>query len=153
MGETIARAIHVVAVVLWVGGVAFVTMIVLPILRDRRDPGERMRLFRAIEQRFARVARGATLLAGLSGLYMLYSLDLWGRFLSPRFWWMHAMVVVWALFTAMLFVVEPLGRGRHHDRVADTDLARLERLHWVALALSLVTICGAVAGSHGQLFF
>lgn len=153
MGEAIARAIHVVAVVLWVGGVAFVTMILLPILRGRREGGESMTLFRAVEQRFARVARGTTLLAGLSGLYMLYRLDLWERFLSPRFWWMHAMVLVWALFTTMLFVVEPLGLGRHPDRAAEADLARLERLHWVALTLSLITIFGAVAGSHGLLFY
>ena len=149
MDEAIARDVHVAAVVVWIGGVAFVTMVVLPILRGRCE-ADSMKLFGAVEQRFARLARGTTLLAGLSGLYMLYRLDLWDRFLSPRFWWMHAMVLVWALFTTMLFVVEPLGERRH---AAETDLARLERLHWVALALSLVTIFGAVAGSHGLLFF
>jgi hypothetical protein len=29
----------------------------------------------------------------------------------------------------------------------------LNRAHWVLLALSLVTICGAVAGSHGWSVF
>lgn len=153
MDEAVARAIHVVAVVIWIGGVAFVTMIVLPILRARREPGESMTVFRAVEERFARLARGAVLLAGLSGLYLLYRLDLWDRFLSPRFWWMHAMVIIWLLFAAMLFVVEPLGLDRRADVAAEADFARLARLHWVLLALSLVTIFGAVAGSHGVLFF
>src|SRR6185437_10059312 len=98
MDEAVARAIHVVAVVIWIGGVAFVTMIVLPILRARREPGGSMTVFRAVEKRFARLARGAVLFAGLSGLYLLNRLDLWNRFLSPRFWWMHAMVIMWLLF-------------------------------------------------------
>ena len=29
----------------------------------------------------------------------------------------------------------------------------LHRMHWVLLALSLLTVAGAVAGSHGFLFF
>ncbi|HKW54808.1 MAG TPA: hypothetical protein VJO12_14040 [Stellaceae bacterium] len=153
MDEAVARAIHVVAVVIWIGGVGFVTMIVLPILRARREPGESMTVFRAVEERFARLARGAVLLAGLSGLYLLYRLDLWDRFQSPRFWWMHAMVIIWLLFAAMLFVVEPLGLDRRAEVAAEADFARLARLHWVLLAASLVTVFGAVAGSHGVLFF
>lgn len=154
MDEAIARAIHVIAVVFWIGGVAFVTTIVLPILR-RRAPAARMVRFRAIEQRFAHQARVATLLVGLSGLYMLYRLDLWDRFLSASFWWMHAMVIVWALFTAMLFVAEPLGLHRKNTDKADhkAGFARLEWLHRALLALSLVTIFGAVAGSHGLFIF
>jgi hypothetical protein len=46
-------------------------------------------------------------LTGLTGLYMLIRLDLWDRFLAASFWWMHAMVMVWLLFTLMLFVLEP----------------------------------------------
>ncbi len=153
MDEAIARAIHVIAVLLWVGGVAFVTTIVLPVLRRSREPAERLALFRAIEQRFAPQARVTTLLAGLSGLYMLFRLDLWDRFLSPSFWWMHAMVIVWLLFAAMLFVAEPLGLHRRHTGEPATHLARIERLHRVLLALSLITLFGAVAGSHGLLFF
>jgi uncharacterized membrane protein len=153
MDEALARAIHVVSVLLWIGGVAFVTTIVLPVLRRGAEPAERLALFRAIEQRFAIEARVATLLAGLSGLYLLYRLDLWDRFLSPRFWWMHAMVIVWLLFAAMLFVAEPLGLHRRNAGAPETHLARIERLHWVVLTLSLVTLFGAVAGSHGLLFF
>jgi hypothetical protein len=32
-------------------------------------------------------------------------------------------------------------------------MALVQRLHWVMLTLSLITIAGAVAGSHGMLFF
>ncbi|HKW54806.1 MAG TPA: hypothetical protein VJO12_14030 [Stellaceae bacterium] len=87
----IRRGCFGVAVVIWIGGVGFVTMIVLPILRARREPGESMTVFPAVEERRAEVA-------------------------------------------------------------AEANFARLARLHWVLLAASLVTVFGAVAGSHGVFF-
>ncbi|HEX7970449.1 MAG TPA: hypothetical protein VF502_19655, partial [Stellaceae bacterium] len=85
---TLVRAVHVLAVILWIGGVAFVTTVVLPAVRRTREPGERLAFFDAIERRFAAQARVTTVLVGLSGLYMLARLDLWDRFLSAGFWWM-----------------------------------------------------------------
>ena len=61
-----------------------------------------------VERRFARQARLTTLIAGASGFYMVQRLDLLDRFSSIKYWWMHAMLFVWLLFTLMLFVVEPL---------------------------------------------
>jgi uncharacterized membrane protein len=104
---TIARTVHVVAVVLWIGGVGFVTTVLLPAVKRMNSPAERVAFFDNIERRFAWQARVTTLLAGLSGLYMLIRLDAWDRFLSARMWWMHAMVMVWLFFTLMLFVAEP----------------------------------------------
>jgi uncharacterized membrane protein len=105
---TLARAFHVLAVVLWIGGVAFVTTVLLPATRNLHAPAERVVFFETVERRFGRQARVTTVLAGLSGFYMVVRLDLWDRFLSVEYWWMHAMVAVWLLFTLMLFVVEPL---------------------------------------------
>ena len=67
-----------------------------------------MEFFDQIEQRFAWQARISTAIAGLTGFYMLYRFDLWDFFRYTAYWWMHAMVAVWLLFTLMLFVVEPL---------------------------------------------
>src|SRR3974377_975224 len=104
----IARALHVLAVVLWIGGVGFVTTVLLPAVRRLKTPVERVAFFDAIERRFTWQARATTLLAGVTGLYMTARLDLWSRFYSAAYWWMHAMVAVWLLFTIMLFVAEPL---------------------------------------------
>src|SRR5665213_279543 len=104
----IARALHVFAVVLWIGGVGFVTTVLLPAIRRLRAPDERLALFDAIERRFAWQARIMTLITGLTGLDMMFRLDLWDRFLTVSYWWMDAMVLVWLLFTLMLFVAEPL---------------------------------------------
>jgi uncharacterized membrane protein len=153
----IARAFHVLAVVLWIGGVGFVTTVLLPAVRRLVAPDDRMALFDAIERRFAWQARITTALTGLTGLDMLIRLHLWDRFLSARFWWMHAMVIVWLLFTAMLFVAEPLILNRRLLARArdepEATFAFIERLHWILLVLSLITVLGAVAGSHGFLLF
>jgi hypothetical protein len=85
----IARALHVLAVVIWIGGVAMVTMILLPAVR-RGDTGpNQLQVFEAIERRFAWHARSAVVIVGLTGFYMTDKLDLWGRFRSGEFWWMQ----------------------------------------------------------------
>ncbi|MGH7092513.1 MAG: hypothetical protein ACREFB_03125 [Stellaceae bacterium] len=153
----LARVLHVLAIVIWIGGVAMVTTIVLPAIRRGDLGADRLAAFRAIERRFAWQARTAIVIVGASGFYMVARADLWDRFRSAEFWWMHAMVGVWALFTVGLFVIEPFVLSRRIHKWAttwpDRTFAWLHRAHWVLLALSLITICGAVAGSQGWSLF
>jgi uncharacterized membrane protein len=146
---TIARALHVLCVVLWIGGVAMVTLVLVPGVSGESDAFSR---FESIERRFASQSKITVLLAGLSGFYMVWRLDLWARFAEPRFWWMHAMVAVWLIFTVVLFVLEPLLHNRFRSsasRDPHGTMLLIQRFHWVLLTLSLITIAGAVAGSHG----
>lgn len=153
----LARVLHLLGVLLWIGGVAMVTTVILPAVRRFKAPAERIAFFERIEHRFAWQARFTTLLTGLTGFYLLYRLDAWPLFALPRFWWFHAMVLVWVIFTLMLFVLEPLvlrrlflaQASRHPDRVFRV----IQVMHWVLLALSLITFAGAVAGSHGWFWF
>jgi uncharacterized membrane protein len=152
----IARAIHVAAVVVWIGGVAMATTVVLPLVRRRGQPlSERFAMFESVERRFIWQARIATILVVLSGFYMVGYYDLWDRFSSAEFWWMDAMVAVWLIFTLLLFVGEPLivHRWVHRQAAAGNEnvLAILHWMHWVLLVLSIVTVLAAVAGSHGML--
>jgi uncharacterized membrane protein len=146
----IARALHILCVVLWIGGVAMVTLVLIPGVMGEPDAFKR---FESIERRFATQSRITVLLAGLSGLYLVWRLDLWARFAELRFWWMHAMIAVWLIFAAALYVLEPFflherlrSRASHDPR---GTLLRIQRLHWILLTLSLLTVAGAVAGSHG----
>jgi uncharacterized membrane protein len=104
----VARAIHVLSVVHWIGGVAMVTAVILPAVARLAEPGRRLALFDAIEKRFSMQAKVSVPLAGISGFYMTERLGAWDRFADPAFWWMHAMVLVWTLFMVALFVAEPL---------------------------------------------
>lgn len=154
---TIARALHVVSVVLWIGGVAFVTTVLLPSVRRLKALNKRMMFFDKIERRFAWQARISTAIVGLTGFHMLYRFDQWDRFRYGTYWWMHAMIAVWLLFTLMLFIAEPVFLHRWllaRSQVKPEATFRLvEWLHRVLLLLSLITVLGAVAGSHGLLLF
>jgi uncharacterized membrane protein len=151
----LARALHVVFVTHWIGGVAFITLVALPLARARGDPDEGWALFEAIEKRFSAQVRWSIPLAGLTGLWMAWRLDLWAEFAEPSFWWLDAMALVWALFMALVFVVEPIARPRlaaEAAREPGAVLRRIWRAHFVLLAAAIVTILGAVAGAHGGLF-
>ena len=147
----IARALHVLAVLMWIGGVAFVTLVLMPSIRLSTPPRERLQVFHRIEGRFAPQAAFWVLLAGASGFWMTHRAGLWERFAELQFWWMHAMVAVWLAFATMLFVAEPLFLHRRMEAslTPEQDFARMEQVHRVLLLASLLTVLGAAAGSHG----
>jgi len=151
----LARALHVIGVVLWIGGVAMVTTVLLPATRKLKSAAEQVAFFEKIEQGFARQARFTTLLTGLSGFYMATALHAWSRYGMPQFGWMHAMTAVWVIFTLMLFVLEPLVLHKWFLQKASQNpintFRLIQRLHWVLLTVSLIAIFGAVSGVHGWL--
>ena len=153
---TLARTIHVIAVILWIGGVAMVTTVIIPAIKKIKSKEEQIKTFEQIEGRFALQAKITTLLTGLTGFYMLYLLDGWDRYFDFKFWWIHAMTLVWVLFTLVLYVLEPLVLHKLFKQYAEKNPAKtfafIHRVHWILLILSLITTAGAVAGSHGWFF-
>ncbi len=151
---TIARAVHVLAVIHWMGGVAFVTAVVLPAVVVV-PATRRLALFESVEQRFARQVRVSVPLAGISGFYMAERLDAWDRFLEPAGWWLAAMAALWLVFMAILFVVEPfVVRDWFHARaLADPDgaFSLVQALHWILLSAGAVIAAAGVLGAHGVL--
>jgi len=83
MDITIARIIHVLSVVLWIGGVGFVTTVLFPAVRRAHAPHDRLAAFLRFEEGFSWQARISVAMAGLSGLYMAARLDAWSRFATP----------------------------------------------------------------------
>lgn len=141
MGDvTLARAIHVLSIVHWIGGLAFVTLVVLPLCRRSG-----IELFEQVERRFSRHVKVSVPLAGASGLYMAERLDLWSRFLDPAAWWLTAMLLLWLVFMAILFVIGPLAKHRV------SELRFLDRAHKFLLVVSSAVVAAAVLGAHGWL--
>lgn len=154
---TLARVLHVLAVVLWIGGVAMVTTVIIPAIKKLSSKEEQVETFERLEGRFSLQAKVTTLITAITGFYMLHVLNGWERLLDLHFWWLHAMILVWLLFTIVLFVLEPFLLHKIFRKYAFNDPAKafriMHRAHWVLLLLSLVTIFGAVAGSHGWYLF
>ena len=67
----VARALHVLAVVIWIGGVTMVTTVVLPAVRRGDLGADRLAAFQAIERRFVWQVRTAVIVVGASGFYMV----------------------------------------------------------------------------------
>lgn len=85
---------------------------------------------------------------------MLYYTDGWNRYTDLRFWWLHAMMIRWVMFIVILFVLEPLILHCWFVDRAKIDLVRtltlVYRFPVAVLGLSLATIAGSAAGSHGS---
>ena len=149
---TVARALHVIAVVIWIGGVAFVTTVLIPAIRNSQSPENRIKIFETLEGKFSFQAKVTTLLTGLSGFYMLYAMNAW----ASMQWWIHIMILIWAIFTMVLFVLEPLFLHRWFHQQAEKNNERtflvLQVMHIVLLLISLVAVFAGVAGVHGLFY-
>jgi uncharacterized membrane protein len=147
----LVRAAHVLGVVIWIGGVVFVTTVLLPALAADHAPARRLQVFQRLEGRFAWVARACVAVVGVTGFWMVRRLELWPRFSDPTAWWLHAMVGVWMVFALILFVAEPLVLHRRMAQGRDParTFRQLTLMHWALLAASLAAVFGAVAGAHG----
>jgi uncharacterized membrane protein len=149
----VARVLHVLAIVIWIGGIGAVTTVIFPAMRRIDSNEQKVWLFEQVERNFRPQARAAWLIVGLTGIYMVGSLGAWKRFVEPHYWWMNAMVGLWVAFGLMLFIVEPLVVGPRIRRSLASEpraaLVRIEVLHWVLLALSLAVIASVVGGIYG----
>jgi uncharacterized membrane protein len=147
------RMFHVVGVVLWIGGVAFIALVLLPTLRSLPDPENNFKIFAAVEGRFKRLAKVITMITGLSGFFMLYWMDAWHRYQELSFWWVHLMTFIWVFFTLVLFVVEPIliKRNIHEKAMRDpaATLRFVNRILRVVVTLGIIAAFGAVSGVHG----
>lgn len=146
-----ARALHIIAVVFWIGGVAFVTTVLIPAIRASQKPEERLKTFELLESKFSFQTKLTTLLTGLSGFYMLNVMNAW----STMGWWILLMILVWSIFTLVLFVLEPLFLHKWFHRQAQKHPEKsffiLQLMHIILLIVSTAAVIGGVAGAHGIL--
>jgi uncharacterized membrane protein len=152
----LARALHVLAVIHWIGGLSFVTLVILPLSRAHRAASEAPTLFDSVERRFAAQVRVSVPVVGITGLWMTYRMRLWDRFVDPHFWWMGAMLRLWLVFMLVLFVIEPVLHSRFAPqarRGPEANIRLLHRAHLFLLLIAAITALGAVAGANGFAVF
>jgi uncharacterized membrane protein len=146
----IARALHVLSLIVWIGGLGTVTTVILPVMHHLDSNEQKAWLFDQVERRFRPQARIAWIIVGATGVYMLAWLGAWARFVDVRYWWMDFMIALWVVFGLVLFVAEPLILGpRLRDQMTQKMLTRFQILHWSLLIISLLVIGIVVAGIYG----
>lgn len=145
-----AIAVHLLCIVWWIGGLAFVTGVSLPILRSTSDEKARWEQFRQIEFYFAAQVRVALILAGISGGFLLWGLKAWPLMVRPAYWWLDAMIGYWILFVWLVFIANPELMMERLVRANPSEgWRRVHLLHSALLLLALLIIGAAVEGSHG----
>lgn len=154
---------HILAAMIWIGGMLFLTLIALPVVRALESPGSAGRLIRLMGQRFRDIGWVCIALLLLSGFTNLWYRGIrWESLLSAQFWgtpWGRLLAVKLTVVLAMLinsawhdFVLGPrvtaLMESRPNLGVRSAEVQRLRRqTAWLArinLLLGLVVIALAI---------
>ena len=143
------KAVHVLCVVLWVGGMALAHFCLRPAV-VALEPPVRLRLLHAVLQRFFTIVLGATAMLVVSGLWMIgrtakQAVQSGGSFSWPLDWLLMTVVglLMVALFGHVRFVL--FKRMQRAVMAADwpaggTAMAAIRRWVGVNLALGLALI-------------
>lgn len=146
-------AVHVLSLVWWIGGLAFLTAVEFPALQYLSDESGRATHFRRVETSSRIQVRIALLLSGISGIVLLWGLNAWDWLGRVSFWWLDAMIAYWLVFALLLFVLEPTGTLERlmSSNSEESAIGRqyLHRLHIVLLVAGLIIVAAAAACSQG----
>lgn len=156
-------SVHVLAAMLWLGGMLFLAVVGAPVLRTVEPPALRQRLFDQLGRRFRTVGWITVAVAvatGMANLHYRGWLHWNGVFDSPAFW---ATRTGMALAAKFAFTALMLGVEGYHDFVIGPRAGRVEpgspealrlrrRASWLARAAGLsgiALVCAAVVLARG----
>lgn len=143
------KLIHVLAVMLWVGGIFFAYMVLRPTAVEVLQPPERLQLWDKAFKRFFKWVWGLIYLFLVSGFYMVYQFgDL--AHVPPYIHLMLllglAMVAIFVFLFFRLYVPFNLRVDKQDWPGAGAILANIRKLVAVNLALGVLTFAVAILG-------
>ncbi len=144
--------LHVMGVVIWIGGVCFVTMVVFPMIMRMEGSLEKVLFFQGVEHRFAKIAKAMVALVGVTGFALLGITGRTGLLFTKATLGPTVMLLVWLLyllillFEARLFKVIFKGKAQQ-----DTEkvFRNLTTFHWFVMGISLFAVFVGVWTGHG----
>jgi len=130
----ILRALHLLAAVVWAGGMISFTLVIMPALRQGLSPPQRQEWIRIIGRRYRVVGWGSIVILIVTGSLMAWNQGVvwdsgFGRVLSLKL----ALVGVMLVLTSL------------HDFVLGPRAARTENLRGVVLWLARVNLLVVIA--------
>ncbi len=146
---TLFKLIHLLSVLIWVGGMFFAHIVLRPAAVEALEPPQRLRLWNAVLRRFFNWVWGAIGAILVTGLYMIYQYG--GIVHVARH--VHIMLVLglmmMVIFGYMFFacyVPFSLHVVRQRWKEAEERLGKIRKLVALNLALGLLTIFVVVIG-------
>ena len=144
-------AIHVITVVLWIGGVGFVTIIIFPMLLKMEDSFEKVMMFQRVENKFAKQARIYAIITGLTGGLLLYMKKEYSLIFTRAGIGITLMLIAWLIYTFVLFFERNIFKTLFSQpEKLDTAkiFLRLNIFHWFLLGLSLLAVGAGIWTGH-----
>lgn len=146
-------AIHVVSILLWIGGVAFVTIVVFPLILRMEGSLEKALFFQGVEHRFSRIVVTPCILVSLiTGVTLLLLTGEWKILFSLSDLGPTVMILVWVLYVVILLSERRIFRAifiQKESARIETVFRRLTVFHWFILGLSLLAVFVGVLAAHG----
>lgn len=148
----IAILLHVLAAVIWVGGMFFAWMVLRPVAASRLEPPARLPLWLGVFDRFFPWVWASVAVILASGFWVVFAV--YGGFaVTPAH--VHIMTALGIVMTAIFIVVYFVPYRRLADAVAGSDWPRggaalglIRRLIGINLVLGLVTVAVGAGGRY-----
>ena len=149
---TILLIIHVIGVIIWIGGVAFVTMVIFPMMYRTEGSLEKALLFQGVEHRFSGIVRWLIVVVGGTG-FTLLSAKYGFSILSTQ----HGLGILIMLFAWTFYTVVILSEKKIFGKIfadpgkidMDKALKMINVMHWVLLTISFSAVAGGIWFAHG----
>lgn len=148
---TILLIIHVICVIIWIGGVAFVTMVIFPMVYRTEGSLEKALLFQGVEHRFAGMVKWLIAAVGVTGFWMLSAKYGFVILREPRGFGVLIMLFAWTLYTTvLLFERKIFGKLFADPEKIDMNkaLGMINAMHWFLLVISFSAVAGGVWFGH-----
>jgi uncharacterized membrane protein len=155
------HAAHLIAVILWIGGLFFVTGIMLPMVIKTPDALQKVLTFQRVEHRFAPVAKWFNIVTGITGFAMVYLMGWHNLYFTKAGVALTFMTGVWVFWFVMLVGLEPIVIRKMLEKMAregdkmdiDGIFRKVKKLHWFMVAISLAAaVAGAIVAHGGFLY-
>jgi len=152
MLRIILLIIHLICIIVWIGGVAFVTTVVFPMMYRTEGSLEKALLFQGVEHRFAGMVRWLVAVTGATGLWLLLAEYGVSILFQTRGIGILIMIFAWTLYTVVLLSERWIfGKLFADPEKIDMDraLRGINAMHWILLLASFSAVAGGVWFAHG----
>lgn len=138
--------IHVLSMVMWIGGVTFVTMIIFPVLSRMEDSMAKVSFFIGFEKRFQLLAKILIIIVGLTGLLLFLQRGGFGGLTSEESFLLGYKFFIWLFYLVLLFGAEKrlMATLISPNTTPEKAFKKLSIFHWIVMILSLIAIMAGI---------
>jgi len=148
---SLAIALHILLVTIWVGGMFFSYLFLRPIAAKVLSPPQRLTLWKNIFQQFFYWLWAAIILLPVSGHFMAMhfgSITYWGKHIIAMMLLGYSMIVLFIYVYFMPYKKLSLAVAQQNWPIAAQQLNKIRQIIALNLTLGLITIIIATAGRY-----